>query len=83
LGLLLHKARCGGGQFGCHIFRQFWARSPKEVVSYLVRGGVTEIKTQTFQLQGADDVVCGHLCLHVLRELAKSKKFEDIILDLV
>jgi len=64
-------------------FDSFGLDPPKEVVSYLVRGGVTEIKTQTFRLQGADDVVCGHLCLHVLRELAKSKKFEDIILDLV
>ena len=56
---------------------------PEEVVSYLARGGVTDIKTQTFQLQGADDVVCGHLCLHVLRELADGKKFEYIILTLV
>ena len=55
-------------------FDSFGLDPPKEVVSYLARAGVTGIKTQTFRLQGADDVVCGHLCLHVLRELTDGKK---------
>ena len=64
-------------------FNSFGLDPQKKVVSYLARGGVTGIKTQTFQLRGADDVVCGHLCLHVLRELTDGKKFEYIILALV
>ena len=72
-----------GGSPAAIYFDIFGLDPPKEIVSYLVRGGVTKIKTQTFQLQGADDVVYGHLCLHVLRELADVIKFEDIILDLV
>jgi len=51
--------------------------------TYLARCDVTGIKTQTFQLQGAGAVVCGHLCLHVLSELTDGKKFETNILALV
>src|SRR5688572_2708493 len=35
----------------------------------LTTSGVA-IRMQTFQLQWTDDMICGHLCRHVLKELA-------------
>ena len=49
-----------------------------EIIRYLG----CSMRTQTFQLQGPEDVICGHLCLHVLRELAAERKFEDVVLCL-
>ena len=59
-------------------FDSFGLDPPRELVRYLS----CPIRTQTFQLQGPNDVICGHLCLLVLKELAAGRKFEDIILKL-
>lgn len=59
-------------------FDSYGLDPPLEIVRYLGCSG----RIQTFQLQGPDDVICGHLCLHVLRELAAGEKFEDIVLRL-
>jgi hypothetical protein len=59
-------------------FDSYGLDPPIEILHYL-----SPIRTQTFQLQGVDDVICGHLCLYVLRELTAGRKFEDIILSLV
>jgi hypothetical protein len=57
-------------------FDSYGLDPPVEVANYLD----CPIRTQTFQLQSHTDVICGHLCLFVLRELAAGRKFEDIIL---
>ena len=57
-------------------FDSYGLDPPQELARYLN----CPIKTQTFQLQGPNDVICGHLCLFV--QLAAGQKFEDIILKL-
>ena len=59
-------------------FDSYGLDPPQELAQYLN----CPIKTQTFQLQGQNDVICGHLCLLVLKQLAAGQKFEDIILKL-
>jgi len=59
-------------------FDSYGLDPPQELARYLN----CPIKTQTFQLQGPNDVICGHLCLFVLKQLAAGQKFEDIILRL-
>lgn len=60
-------------------FDSYGLDPPLEIARYLDYS----VRTQTSQLQGPDDVICGHLCLHVLRELAVGKKIEDGVLRLV
>jgi hypothetical protein len=60
-------------------FDSFGLDPPVELKQYLGHN----ILTQTFQLQDYGDVICGHLCLHVLYELSKNKMFKDIILNLI
>jgi len=59
-------------------FDSYGLDPPKELRQYLN----VNVRMQTFQLQGPNDVICGHLCLHVLRELATGRKFEDVVLQL-
>jgi len=59
-------------------FDSYGLDPPQELARYLN----CPIRTQTFQLQGQNDVICGHLCLLVLKQLAAGRKFEDIILKL-
>ena len=56
-------------------FDSYGLDPPNELKTYL--GG--NIFTQTYQLQNANDVICGHLCVKVLKELANGKDFKDII----
>lgn len=60
-------------------FDSYGLDPPQEIGKYLG----CSVRTQTFQLQGPEDVICGHLCLYVLRQLATGHRFEDIILKLV
>jgi hypothetical protein len=60
-------------------FDSYGLAPPKEVLEYLDR----DVRTQTFQLQSANDVICGHLCLYVLWELAAGRRFEDVVLSLI
>lgn len=59
-------------------FDSYGLDPPQELSQYLN----STMRMQTFQLQGPNDVICGHLCLHVLHELAAGRKFEDAILHL-
>ena len=59
-------------------FDSYGLDPPLEIARYLG----CPVRTQTFQLQAPDDVICGHLCLNVLRDLAAGGKFEDIVLRL-
>lgn len=63
-------------------FDSFGLDPPVELKQYL-GPAPPGILTQTFQLQDYGDVICGHLCLHVLYELSKNKMFKDIILNLI
>ena len=63
----------------CIYFDSFGLDPPLELKQYLN----DDILIQTFQLQAYDDFICGHLCLHVLHELNRGKKFKDIILNLL
>ena len=56
-------------------FDSFGLDPPNEVKKYIG----FPLLVQTYQLQKADDAICGHLCVHVLKELASGKQFKDII----
>ena len=74
-----YKIDQGHDQFCTAVyFDSYGLDPPEELARYLN----CPIKTQTFQLQGPNDVICGHLCLFVLKQLAAGQKFEDIILRL-
>ena len=60
-------------------FDSYGLDSPLEVTRYLG----CSVRTHTFRLQGPDDVIFGHRCLHVLRQLAAGNKFEDFVVSLV
>jgi hypothetical protein len=60
-------------------FDSYGLDPPRELVQYMR----CSIQTQTFQLQGPKDVICGHLCIHVLHRLAAGDTFKDIVLKLV
>ena len=60
-------------------FDSYGLDPPVEIVNYL---GCT-VRAQTFQLYATDDVICGHLCLYVLKMLSAGEKFENIILTLL
>jgi hypothetical protein len=60
-------------------FDSFGLEAPLEVQRYL---GLP-YSYQTFQLQRADDVICGHLCILILEQLANGYSFKNIILQLI
>jgi len=64
-------------------FDSYGLDPPLEMESYLAPNASDIIGMQTFQLQGPDDVICGHLCLLVLKKLTEGQEFKDIILSLV
>ena len=68
-----------GNHARCY-FDSFGLDPPIELTRYL---GRKPILVQTFQLQGYDDFICGHLCLHVLIELDNNQDFKDVVLALV
>ena len=63
----------------CIYFDSFGLPAPLEIEKYLVKPYVY----QTFQLQNSDDVICGHLCLYILKKLADGNNFKNIILNLI
>jgi len=60
-------------------FDSFGLDAPTELQKYLGK----PYTYQTFQLQNAEDSICGHLCLFVLGELNSKKSFKNIILQLI
>lgn len=62
----------------CIYFDSFGLPAPLEIQEYLQLPYIY----QTFQLQDANDVICGHLCLYVLNELTKGNSFKNIILNI-
>ena len=51
----------------------------KELIEYLGR----PILYSTFQIQDLQDTNCSELCLHLLSEMNKGKKFPDVILSMI
>ena len=60
-------------------FDSFGVIPCKEMVEYLGR----PIFYSTFQIQDMKDTNCSELCLHVLAEVNKGKKFKDVILNMI
>jgi hypothetical protein len=60
-------------------FDSFGLDAPIELQTYLGKPYIY----QTFQLQKAEDSICGHLCLFVLGELCRNNSFKNIILQLI
>ena len=56
-------------------FDSYGIQPPKEIIKYLGKG----INYNTDQLQPRGEVFCGHLCLHVLKELNEGVDFQTII----
>ena len=63
----------------CIYFDSFGLDAPIELQQYLGN----PYRYQTFQLQDAEDSICGHLCLYVLHELCNGNIFKNIILQLI
>ena len=59
-------------------FDSYGVQPPIEVVEYLG----SPIRYNTDQLQPARQVFCGHLCLHVLKELGAGHKFQNVLNNL-
>lgn len=60
-------------------FDSFGLDAPVELQKYLGK----PYRYQTFQLQNAEDSICGHLCVFVLKELCNGNSFNNIILQLI
>ena len=61
-----------------YYFDSFGLQPPVELCSYLK----SPIFYNTEQIQPRDQVICGHLCLHVLKEIGCGKGLQAIINDL-
>ena len=59
-------------------FDSYGLPPPREMVEYLR----PTIRYNTDELQKRGTVVCGHFCLHVLKELSAGRSFDDVVLDL-
>ena len=62
-----------------YYFDSFGFSPPLEVIKYIGK----PIKYNTFQLQGYDDVICGHFSLYVLWRLSNGDDFENILFDII
>ena len=58
-----------------YYFDSYGLPPPKELIDYLK----SPILYNTEQIQRADQVICGHLCLYVLKEMCKGIGLQDII----
>ena len=56
-------------------FDSYGIQPPREVIKYLG----DDINYNTDQVQPRGEVFCGHLCLHVLKELNEGKEFQNIL----
>ena len=56
-------------------FDSYGLQPPNELINYLK----SKIFYNTEQIQRADQVFCGHLCLYVLKEMSNGKGLQDII----
>ena len=56
-------------------FDSYGVHPPLEVIYYLEK----PIHYNTDQLQPAEEVFCGHLCLYVLKELDMGLKFQKVL----
>lgn len=60
-------------------FDSFGLPAPLEIIRYVGRPFVS----QTFQLQSVGQVICGHLCVYVLKELDKGREFKNVVLSII
>ena len=56
-------------------FDSYGVQPPIEVINYLGK----PIRYNTDQVQPVGQVFCGHLCLHVLKELSTGHEFQNIL----
>lgn len=62
-------------------FDSYGVYPPKELIDYLKQN--TFINYNTDRVQPFGTIICGHLCLYMLNQLSKNKKFNDIIFQLI
>ena len=58
-----------------YYFDSFGVQPPLEIIGYLK----SPIYYNTDKIQTGYQVICGHLCLYVLKKLSKGKSFQDVI----
>ena len=87
-GILNHDDRNGPGTHwtcwyknrGMKVyFDPYGLPPPAEMVEYLE----PEIRYNTDELQQRGTVVCGHFCLHVLKELSDGRPFDEAVFSLM
>ncbi len=60
-------------------FDSYGLPPPKEIVRYFSK----EIFYNSDEIQPRNSVVCGHLCLYVLKSLSNGQAFDSIVLNLI
>ena len=58
-----------------YYFDSYGLQPPIELINYLG----PSVLYNTEQIQRADQVICGHLCLYVLKEMCGGRGLQDII----
>ena len=61
-----------------YYFDSYGLQPPNEMIRYL-KGNILY---NTEQVQQADQVFCGHLCLYILKEMGQGKNLQEIINEL-
>lgn len=58
-----------------YYFDSFGVQPPLELMDYLKK----PVYYNSLQIQPMGTVVCGHLCLYVLKKLSKGKNLQDVV----
>ena len=67
-----------------YYFDSYGLPPPLEIINYLEQSDDGQsIEHNIYQIQRNNTVICGHLCLYVLKKLNDGNQFNDIILKLV
>jgi len=61
-----------------YYFDSYGVQPPREMLQYLQK----PIFYNTEKIQPKGEVICGHLCLYVLKELSRGRNFQQVVNDL-
>lgn len=61
-----------------YYFDSFGVQPPNELIKYLA----SPLLYNTEKIQSDDQVICGHLCLYVLRRLSRGENFQRVLNNL-
>ena len=65
----------------CYYFDSFGLDPPLEVKEYLRKYEIRQFNT--FEIQQANQIICGHFCIYMLYRLNSGDTFDQVLYDLV